>query len=62
MHLNLDRVIILAFGFFLLMNAISVTQCIITQVLDDGGYGNLGFYALGAMFGTFGVLSMVSAP
>jgi hypothetical protein len=38
-YLNLDRVLILAFGFFLLFNAIDIADNLITQVLSDAHYG-----------------------
>ena len=44
------------------MNAVAVTQSVISQVLADSGFGNLGFFAEGLMFLTFGLLSFVSAP
>ena len=46
----------------MLMNAVNLTQCICSKVLSDDGYGNLGFYALGLMFGTFGLCSLVILP
>jgi hypothetical protein len=37
-------------------------QSIIGVVLNDGGFGQLGFYSLGLMYGVFGILSFFSAP
>ena len=61
-YLNCGRVIFIGVGYFLLCTAISGQQNIISKVFKDDGFGNLGFYALGAMYAVFGVSSFVSAP
>jgi hypothetical protein len=55
---NIDRVLFISFGIYFLSNATNIAQNIISQVLKDDGFGNLGFYALGVMYATFGVCSM----
>lgn len=35
---------------------------IITEILSDSGFANLGFYAQGFLYFTFGICSFVAAP
>jgi len=61
-QLNCGRLLYICVGIFMLMNAVNLTQCICSKVLQDNGYGNLGFYALGVMFGIFGLCSLIILP
>jgi hypothetical protein len=45
-----------------MFTACNVTMGIITKILVDNGFGNLGFYAQGVLYCVFGLCSFVAAP
>ena len=57
MLLNLDRVILIGIGFFLLFVAYGTSRLLSTKIMADESYNNLGFYALAIMYITFGSCS-----
>ena len=57
---NLTRILFISIGVYFLCNGANVTNNIASQVLGQDGFGNLGFYALGAQQLTFGGFSLVT--
>ena len=52
-QLNMGNVLIMTFGFFIMMNATNVLQNIAPVIIEDAGFKHLGFYENGLMFCTF---------
>merc|ERR1711957_262249 len=61
-HQNLGLVLYLSTSFLLLFTAFHTAQNLTTKVLKDNHFGQLGFYALGVLYGSFGISSFFSAP
>ena len=60
--LNLDRILVLAFGCLIMFSAINTTQNMLSKILKDSGFGNLGFYSLGLYYLAFGFAGFLSSP
>ena len=61
MYANLDRLLLLSFGFFLLFSAFGTAQGLAAKVLQQNGFKNLGFHSLSMLYLTFGVFSLFSS-
>ena len=66
MYINFDRLLVLCFGFLVLFIAYDSAQNLSGHVLEENGFGNMGFYSLSALYLVFGVsclfaLSIVKA-
>jgi hypothetical protein len=61
-YLNLDRVVVMSLGFFIIMNATGILQNIIPTLMDDNGFGKLGYFSTGICFAVFAVSSLFMAP
>jgi hypothetical protein len=61
-HLNCDRLIFMSFGTFLLFTAVNTSNNLLSLVLDDQGFGLLGFYTLALYYLAFGIFSFGGAP
>jgi hypothetical protein len=59
---NCEKVLVLSFGFFLLFTAGNTAANLLSQIMRDNNYGNLGFYSMGTMYLCFGMSSFFSAP
>ena len=55
------NVLIMTFGFFIMMNATNVLQNIAPTVIHDAGFGRLGFLENGLMFCTLAFFSLAIA-
>lgn len=62
MQENLCKLLILSVGFALLFSVFNTAQNLASQVLDDLGFGNLGFYSLGTLYFTFSLSSFLATP
>ena len=58
---NLDRLLVLSIGFFLLFSAFGTAQSLAAKVLSEDGLKNLGFYSLGLLYLFFGLCSLFSS-
>ena len=56
-QLNMGNVLIMSFGFFLMRNATTVLQNIAPNIIQDAGFGDLGFAENGLMFLVFAFCS-----
>ena len=59
---NCGKLIILAIGFQLLFSVFKTAQNLAPQVLDDLGFGSMGFYSLAVVYITFSFGSFVATP
>ena len=62
MQQNICKLLILSVGFQLLFSVFNTAQNLASQVLDDLGFGNLGFYSLGLLYFTFSFSCFVATP
>jgi ABC-type enterochelin transport system permease subunit len=60
-YVNLDRLLILSIGFFLLFSAFGTAQSLAATVLSENGLNNLGFYSLSLLYLSFGICSLFSS-
>jgi hypothetical protein len=49
-YFNLDRLIFMSLGLWMMNNCAAVTNAIVGSVLSNDGFGQLGFYSLGLAF------------
>jgi len=59
---NLDKLLILSVGFQLLFCVFNTAQNLASQVLDDLGFGNMGFYSLAVLYFAFSFSCFVATP
>ena len=59
---NLCKLLILSVGFQLLFCVFNTSQNLASEVLDDLGYGDLGFYSLGALYLSFSLFCFAATP
>lgn len=45
-----------------MFTAINTTQNMLSKILSDSGFGELGFYSLGIYYGAFAFAGFVSSP
>jgi MFS family permease len=62
MQENFGKLLILSLGFLLLFNVFNTAQNLASQVLDDLGFGDLGFYSLGVLYFAFSLSCFVATP
>ena len=62
MQENFCKLLILSVGFQLLFSVFNTAQNLASQVLDDLGFGDLGFYSLGALYFSFSLCCFVATP
>ena len=62
MKSNTGKLLILAIGFQLLFCVYKTAQNLAPQVLDDLGFGSMGFYSLAVLYMTFSFSSFVATP
>ena len=60
--LNLDRVIVITFSFFLMFTPFISCQAITPQIMNELGYGNVGFINLAIIYLTFGLTALLATP
>ena len=56
------KLLILSIGFQLLFCVFSTSQNLASQVLDNLGFGNMGFYSLGVLYFTFSFCCFIATP
>jgi hypothetical protein len=61
-HHNCDRLVFMSIGTFILFIAANVSNNLITTVLDNVGFGLLGYYNLGIYYFSFGIFSFLAVP
>ena len=61
MILNLDRLLILSFGFLLVFTAFNTAQNLAAKILKDNNLGDMGFYSLAVVYASFGICSFFSS-
>ena len=59
---NIGKLIILGIGFQLLFSVFITAQNLAPQVLDDLGFGSMGFYSLAVLYLMFSVSCFVATP
>ena len=52
----------ISLGCFVLFTACNTTQNLLSKVLDDDGFGKLGYYSLALFYFFFGVTSLLAGP
>lgn len=62
MQPNIGKLLILSVGFQLLFCVFNTAQNLASQVLDDLGFGNFGFYSLGVLYFAFAICCFVATP
>ena len=60
-HLNLDKVLILSFGFVILFTAFLSCQNITAKIMKDLGFSGLGFINLAIIYLSFGLNSLMAS-
>ena len=56
----MGKLLILSIGFQLLFSVFNTAQNLCTSVLDDLGFGNMGFYSLAVLYLTFSLSCFVA--
>ncbi len=59
---NIDQILILSIGFFLLFTSFMTAQSLAVQVLKDNDFGALGHYSLCLLYGFFAFSCFISLP
>ena len=59
---NFSKLLFLSTGFQLLFSVFLTAQNLAAEVLDDMGFGNLGFYSLGLLYFVFALSSFIATP
>ena len=59
---NICKLLILSFGFLLLFSVFMTAQNLAAEVLEDLGFGDLGFYSLGVLYFTFAFSCFIATP
>ena len=59
---NLFKLIILSVGFLLLFSCFITAQNLSADVLEDLGFGDLGFYTLGVLYFSFAFSCFIATP
>ena len=62
MQKNMCKLLILSFGFQLPFCVFNTAQNLASQVLDDLGFGSMGFYSLGVLYFAFSFSCFVATP
>lgn len=62
MQENMCKLLILSFGFQFLFCVFNTAQNLASQVLDDLGFGNMGFVSLGVLYFAFSFSCFVATP
>ena len=62
MTANSCKLIVISIGFLLLFSVFMTAQSLAAEVLDDLGFGDLGFYSLGLLYFTFSFCSFIATP
>lgn len=52
----------MSLGTFILFSAVNVGNNLISTVLDNVGFGKLGYYTLAIYYFTFGIFSFLAVP
>ena len=60
-HLNLDKVLVLSFGFVILFTAFLSCQNITAKIMKDLGFEGLGFINLAIIYLSFGCNSLLAS-
>ena len=58
---NLNRLLLLSIGFFLLFSAFGTAQSLAPNVLQQDGLNNLGFHSLAVLYFFFGFCSLFAS-
>ena len=61
-YTNLDQVIIISAGFFILFTAFIACQNLSSKIMKDLGFDNLGFINLSLVYLSFALTGMLSSP
>ena len=61
-HLNCDRLIFMSIGTFILFSAVNTSNNLLSLVMENNGFGKLGFYTLALYYLAFGIFSFGGAP
>ena len=59
---NIFKLIILSVGFLLLFSCFITAQNLSADVLEDLGFGDLGFYTLGVLYFSFAFSCFIATP
>ena len=62
MQKNMCKLLILSVGFMLLFSVFNTAQNLASEVLDDLGFGKLGFYSLGVLYFSFSFSCFIATP